>query len=124
MILLVSPTATPRCRFGNSMVFETAVMSDFSHFGIPESNLRAAEQSGERQRRHKFHTYVPTRKEVATLKPGKLKTILTGWMCNAAIEIIPSRTQIAEVKSVLMLRPDADELRDIISMCDCYISGE
>ena len=99
-------------------------MSDYSHFGIPEDNLRAAEESGRRQPRHKFHTYVPTREEVAKLDANELKFILTGWMCNAATEIIPSRTQIAEVKIILMLRPDARELGDVLSMCECYISGE
>jgi len=99
-------------------------MGDFNHFGIPENNLRAAEQSAQRKRRHKYHTYVPSRKEVATLEATELRSILTGWMCNAAIEIIPSRTQIAQVRSVLLGRPDVSQLSELLSMCDCYINGE
>jgi len=99
-------------------------MNDYNYFGIPESNLRAAEKSANRKQRHKYHTSVPTRKEVATLEPVVLKPLLMGWMCNAATEIIPSRTQIFEVRQILIARADAGDLSELISMCDCYMSGE
>lgn len=99
-------------------------MSNYSYFGIPERNLRAAEESAQRKCQHQFHVYVPSREEVASLNASKLGKILTGWMCNAATEIIPSRTQISEVKLVLLERSDVSEISDLISMCDCYISGE
>ena len=99
-------------------------MNDYEHFGIPDGNLRAAEKAGERKRRHPYHTHVPTRNEVATLEPIALRSLLTGWMCHAATEIIPSRTQIFEVREILLTRVDTLDLAGLIAMCDCYIKGE
>jgi hypothetical protein len=43
-------------------------------------------------------------------------------MCNSPIEIIPSRSQIEEVRSIILARDDAAELADLIAMCRNYIS--
>ncbi|AZP14562.1 hypothetical protein EJN92_13560 [Undibacterium parvum] len=73
---------------------------------------------------YKVHSYVPSRKEVASLNIKELTEILTGWMCNSPTEIIPSRTQIAEVKDILLTRPDLSQLTGLITMCNYYINGE
>lgn len=92
-------------------------------FGVPEENLQALlKWKGKKRKRYPFHLYVPTRKEGATLTPAELKDILTGWMCHSPVEIIPSRSQIADVRAILMQRKDARHLTDLIEMCRNYIS--
>ncbi|MET3119859.1 hypothetical protein AAKU64_004106 [Undibacterium sp. GrIS 1.8] len=93
-------------------------------FGIPEENFRAAERSAKKQKGYLLHVYVPTRKEVATLKIEKLSTMLVGWMCKSPTEIIPSRTQITEVRNILLNREDASELGSLITMCNYYIHND
>jgi hypothetical protein len=92
-------------------------------FGVPEENLQALfKWKGKKRKRYPFHLYVPTRKEVATLSPAELKSILTGWMCHSPVEIIPSRSQIAEVRSVLLERKDSAAFTELLEMCRNYIS--
>jgi len=90
-------------------------------FGIPETNLLAAEISASKNQNLKLHYLVPTRQQVALLEPEALQKMLTGWMCNCPIEIIPSRAQINEVKQILLMRPDASELSCLITMCNYYL---
>lgn len=71
-----------------------------------------------------FQSYVPTRKEVATLEPKKITAILTDWMCRSPVEIIPSRTQIIAVREVLLTRHDANKLTGLITMCNYYIDND
>lgn len=94
------------------------------HFGVPAENIAAAGKwKGKKQKKHyPFHLYVPTRKEVASLPPIELKAILVGWMCHSPLEIIPSRSQIEEVRFVLINRKDAAKLVEVIEMCRNYIS--
>ena len=97
-------------------------------FRIPEANLRAAARFAKMHTRSRFwgdtqmlNSYVPTRKEVATLPKDQIHRILLDWMTNSAIEIIPSPAQISEVKSILLKREDVTELSALVAMCDCYI---
>ena len=98
--------------------------SSHDRFGIPEENLRAAEQSAKKQKEYLPHVYVPTRREVATLKTEKLTKILIGWMCKSPTEIIPSRSQITEVRNILLNREDASQLSSLITMCNYYIHND
>ena len=67
--------------------------------------------------------YVPTRKEVATLPPADLRTIIIDWMWESPSELIPSREQISQVRTVLAERPDSDDdvIDNLIRECDDYI---
>src|SRR5690606_10006614 len=69
--------------------------------------------------------YVPTRREVATLAPVDLATILDCWMWESPAELIPSHDQIREVRSVLAARPDAgsNRVQGMIEDCDRYLDG-
>lgn len=96
-------------------------------FRVPESRLRAAARfAGMRiHARYSaeaafFNSYVPTRKEVATLPGEKIHRILLDWMTNSVTEIIPSPGQIAEVKAILLKREDVTALSETIAMCNCY----
>jgi hypothetical protein len=93
-------------------------------FGVPEENLVAATKwlGKKKTKKSAFYVFVPTRKDVATLPPDELTTVLVGWMCHSPIEIIPSRTQIAEVRTALLNRDDTDRLFDLIKMCTNYIN--
>ena len=93
------------------------------HFGVPEENLILSKKWKDKQKnKHPFHIYVPKRKEVATLSIAELKPILVGWMCSSPIAIIPSRTQIDEVRTALLKRSDANQLTELIDMCSKYIN--
>ncbi|WP_156117505.1 hypothetical protein [Collimonas arenae] len=96
----------------------------FDRFGVPDENLRAAEESVKKPNKYELHAYVPTRHEVATLGVKEITNILTGWMCHSPVEIIPSRAQITEVKLVLQERPDATQLSKLVAMCDHYVRGD
>lgn len=93
-------------------------------FGMPDENISAAlKWVGKKgKKKYPFHVFVPTRKDVATLPAKALKVILIGWMCHSPTEIIPSRIQIEEVRTVLLHRDDAAELADLIKMCSHYVS--
>ena len=100
----------------------TEMRNLYDRFGIPEENLRAlAKWKVKKLKRYPFHLYVPTRKEVATLPPAELTPILVGWMCRSPVEIIPSRSQIIEVRSILVERRDSESLAGLIEMCRNYI---
>jgi hypothetical protein len=74
---------------------------DLNFFGVPEENINAARRR-QPTRRNSTHTTVPSRREIATLPPDKLKDVLLAWMELSATEIIPSRAQIALVKDDLL----------------------
>ena len=95
---------------------------DFNFFGIPAENIRAAKQRHPTNK-HAQHTVVPSRKDIATLPPPELRTLLVAWMEHGATEIIPSRAQIAMVREALLERPDARQLTQVIAMCDNFING-
>lgn len=98
--------------------------NESDRFGVPDVNLHAAEEAVKRQKKYNLQSYVPTRHEVATLGIEKMMEMLTAWMCHSPTEIIPSRAQIAEVKLILLERPDASELAGLVNMCDRYIDGD
>ncbi|MFZ6874251.1 hypothetical protein ACO0LF_19510 [Undibacterium sp. Di27W] len=93
-------------------------------FGVPEENLKAARKWAEKQNIEIFQCYVPTRKEVAKLSPKKITKILVNWMCHSPVEIIPSKSQIIEVRNILLSREDADTLSNVITMCNYYIAND
>lgn len=97
--------------------------NEHDRFGIPEENLAAVQKwKGQKKKKYAFHVYVPTRGEVAKMPPDELKGILIGWMCHTPIEIVPSRSQIEEVRLALLDRADADAFTDLINMCRNYIA--
>lgn len=61
--------------------------------------------------------YVPTRREVATLKPWPLAWMLLGWWWESPTELIPTDEQIAECVEILRQRPDAHTraIQDLIA---------
>ncbi|BBB59717.1 hypothetical protein UNDKW_1444 [Undibacterium sp. KW1] len=94
-------------------------------FGVPEENLRAAKKWAEKQKNTEIsQCYVPTRKEVAKLGRQKITKILVNWMCHSPVEIIPSRSQIVEVRDILLAREDASSLSNVITMCNYYIAND
>jgi hypothetical protein len=95
---------------------------DFNFFGIPAENIRAAKQRHPTNKNAQ-HTVVPSRKDIATLSPSELRTMLVAWMEHGATEIIPSRAQIAMVREALLARADAKQLSQVIAMCDNFING-
>ena len=99
------------------------MIHDQDRFGVPAENLAAVQKwKGKKRKKSLFHLYVPTRKEVAKMAPDELKAILVGWMCRSPIEIVPSRTQIDEVRVALLKRADADQFIDLLKMCKNYIA--
>ncbi|WP_447585794.1 hypothetical protein [Pseudoxanthomonas mexicana] len=68
--------------------------------------------------------YVPTRREVAKEPPKWLYAVLIDWMWESPSELIPNSVQIAEVRSVLLARPDAADpaVVQIIAECDEYLA--
>ncbi len=93
------------------------------HFGVPAENIAAAQKWAQMMSKHPVHTNVPTRNEVATLGHDELHAILIGWMLHSPLEIIPSRTQIDDVRTILLNRSDANNFANLIRMCDNYINN-
>ncbi len=98
--------------------------SNVDRFGVPEENLLAAKKWVGKQSNKQFQSYVPTRREVASLGNKKITSILVDWMCRSPVEIIPSRTQIMEVRDILLARADAKQLSGLITMCNYYINND
>ena len=100
-----------------------AVRMEHERFGVPDENLIAAKKwRDKKKKKYLFHTYVPTRKEVASLPLRELRSILIGWMCHSPTEIIPSRSQIEEVRRIIADRRDADQFTELLKMCANYVS--
>ncbi|WP_044305161.1 hypothetical protein [Pseudoxanthomonas mexicana] len=92
---------------------------------MPESAFRAAREShGHDNPSIRSGMYVPTRREVAKEPPKWLYPVLIDWMWESPSELIPNSVQIAEVKSVLLARPDAADpaVVQIIAECDEYLA--
>lgn len=97
---------------------------EYEQFGIPPENVQAAKKWADKQRKkYRYHTDVPTRKQVRSLPPAELTQMLIGWMVHSPVEIIPSRVQIALVVEVLLQRDDKSLLTDLLAMCRHYIEG-
>lgn len=92
-------------------------LDDF--FGMPDSAFLAARKSNP-----SFRTglYVPTRREVMEQSPEWLTPILVDWFWECPVELIPDDTQLAEVRSILLARPDAktQAISALVAECeDC-----
>ena len=99
---------------------------DQDRFGFAQTHLLAAKKTAQqaaKRQKQLWYSYVPTRKEVATLKFEQLAPMLTGWMCNSVMELIPSRMQIAQVIEILLKRPDATIFSPLLRMCENYVHG-
>ena len=64
--------------------------------------------------------YVPTKREVATLPPLDLYQIVIDWIWDSPSELIPNDAQIAELRTILSERQDADDqtIMSLIGECD------
>ncbi|MFC3549502.1 hypothetical protein ACFOLC_00560 [Lysobacter cavernae] len=94
-------------------------------FGMPESAFRAAREShGVNNPTIRLGMYVPTRREVAESPADNLYEVLIDWMWESPSELIPSNEQIAELKSILLARPDAQDnaVLKLVAECDDYLS--
>lgn len=92
-------------------------------FGMPDSAYKAAREShGVNNPLFRTGMYVPTRHEVATLKPEVLLEILDMWFAESPSELIPSAVQIRDVRAVLLARPDSDTpgVQAVIELCDYW----
>lgn len=100
------------------------MQEDFDHFGIPRENIRAAEKwAAKHRKRYRYHTRVPTRKEVLGLPPEELTSVLVGWMVHSPPEIIPSGFQVELVLELLEQRGDAEKLSSLVKMCRHFAAG-
>ncbi|MEY2161263.1 MULTISPECIES: hypothetical protein [unclassified Rhodanobacter] len=93
-------------------------------FGMPDSAFAAARESHGRDNPVlRMGMYVPTRGEVASLPAAELYSIMVDWMWESPSELIPNNTQIAELRAILLARPDADDLevQRLIAECDGYL---
>jgi len=96
-------------------------------FGMPESAFRAAREShGSDNPTIRSGMCVPTRREVAGKPPEWLYPVLIDWMWESPSELIPSNAQIAEVRAVLLARPDAADpaVVRIVAKCGEYLASE
>lgn len=94
-------------------------------FGMPESAFHAAREShGPDNPTIRSGMYVPTRREVAGKSPQWLYPVLIDWMWESPSELIPSNAQIAEVRAVLLARPDAADpaIVQIVAECNEYLA--
>lgn len=95
-------------------------------FGMPESAFRAAREShGIDNPTIRSGMYVPTRREVADSPAEGLYEVLIDWLWESPSELIPNNEQIAEVKSILLARPDAQgsAVLKLVAECDDYLSA-
>ncbi|NII10987.1 hypothetical protein [Oleiagrimonas sp. C23AA] len=93
-------------------------------FGMPASAFQAAREShGIDSPVFRTGMYVPTRKEVATRSAAELYPIVIDWMWESPSELIPDNTQIADLRAILVARPDADatDIQQLIAACDDYL---
>lgn len=94
-------------------------------FGIPDSAFLAAMEShGRNNPSIRLGMYVPTRREVAELPANNLYSILIDWLWECPSELIASDEQIAEVRSILLTRPDSNDpiISKLVAECDEYIA--
>ena len=93
-------------------------------FGVRDEDIAAEREQ------HKgivrMGMYVPTRKEVLTMRADVLYPILDQWLHESPTLLIPTHEQIKDVISVLQQRPDAIErsVQKIVLECRRYIEPE
>ncbi|WP_083831035.1 hypothetical protein [Herbaspirillum lusitanum] len=93
-------------------------------FGVPDEAFSAAFSSHGNSQVFRAGTYVPTRNEVATLSVERLTMYLIEWLYESPSELIPTRAQIEEVKTILQARPDAESFSQLIRTCSSYSQGQ
>ncbi len=98
-----------------------AMMNSYEYFDVPLANRNSASEFASRWKLHGFNTRVPTRTDVALLRPDEVSALLENWIRRSATEVIPSRSQISQAKDILMARPDASEFENLIKLCDLRI---
>lgn len=94
-------------------------------FGMPKSAFQAARKShGLDSPVLRLGMDVPSRREVFNLPAGELFSILIDWMWESPSELIPNNKQIAEVRALMMERPDASEadVQRLVAECDAYLN--
>lgn len=94
-------------------------------FGMPDSAFSAAREShGQGNPTFRSGMVVPTRRDVIEQAPDWLSPILIDWLWECPTELIPNNTQIAEVKALLLARPDATHptIAGLIAECDEYLA--
>ncbi|MGA0586492.1 hypothetical protein ACO2Q2_05060 [Dyella sp. KRB-257] len=93
-------------------------------FGMPASAFQAAREShGVDSPVFRTGMYVPTRNEVATCSAAVLYPIVIDWMWESPSELIPDNAQIAELRAILVARPDVanPDVQQLIAACDDYL---
>jgi hypothetical protein len=107
-----------------SSAFEGAnvTTNDDDRFGMPESAMRAAAASHAAAISTRVGTFIPTRRDVATLPPADVRRVLIDWMHESPSELIPSADQIRQVEAILAARTDACELASLIEECREYVA--
>lgn len=93
-------------------------MNSHEYFDVPLANRNSASEFASRWKLQALNTRVPTRTDVALLRPEEVSSLLENWICHSATEVIPSRLQISQAKNILLARPDALELENLIKLCD------
>lgn len=96
-------------------------MNSYEYFDVPLANRNSASEFASRWKLHGFNTRVPTRTDVALLRPDEVSALLENWIRRSATEVIPSRSQISQAKNILLARPDASEFENLIKLCDLRI---
>lgn len=86
-------------------------------FGMPDSAFQSARESNPPFR---LGLHVPTRREVMERSPEWLTPILIDWFWECPVELIPDDKQLAEVKAILLARPDAQTpaIAALVVECD------
>lgn len=102
--------------------------SEDEHYGMPNSAVQQAQESHKTAQDRgitRMGLFVPTRHEVRTMPPESIETMLDLWMYESPVEIIPSDSQIRDVRKDLQSRADAycPEVQRAIQLCDRYIKG-
>ncbi|MBG7621626.1 hypothetical protein I5R65_19320 [Herbaspirillum sp. AP02] len=94
-------------------------MQSHDYFNVPSENIEAA-IAHQSTRPWPRNVRVPTRAEVAALPLDELHRLIRNWIYKSAVEIIPSRKQIAQVLEILHQRPDIDSMPALLALCEAY----
>lgn len=95
-------------------------MQSHDYFDVPLENMEAA-LAHQSTRARPRNVKVPTRAEVQTLPPDELHLLIRKWIYKSAIEIIPSRKQIAQVLETLRSRTDICTSHALVALCEAYV---
>lgn len=92
-------------------------------FGAQDALRAVKESHGVNNPFDRMGMYVPTRAEVGSTDPLELYEVLEVWTTESPTELIPTRTQIEQVRALLVERPDADTqaVRRLVELCDDYL---